>query len=148
LRFINFTFRNLAAEKNITLEEVLRLAETDDYWDREVDRRQIDLARSVKERGCVLGSRLAIWMLKEADLKVYLKADADVRIKRLIQREGGDYEAVAAFTKRRDARDHERYLRLYNIDNDDFSFADLTIDAGVLTPDEIVAQICARVNAL
>jgi cytidylate kinase len=141
LRFINFTFRNLAAEKNISLEEVLRLAETEDYWDREVDRRQIEEALSDGEKGCVLGSRLAIWLLKEADLTVYLKADTDIRVRRLIRREGGDYDSVAAFTRERDARDRARYLRLYNIDNDDYGFASLVIDSGLYTPDEIVDKI-------
>jgi cytidylate kinase len=141
LRFINFTFRNLAAERNMRLEEVLRLAEEDDYWDREVDKRQIEAALSDRELGCVLGSRLAIWMLAEAEIKVYLKAGIDVRVRRLIQREGGDFDAVAAFTMERDAHDHERYLRLYNIDTDDYSFADLVIDSGTHTPDEIVDEI-------
>ena len=144
LRFINFTFRNLAGERNMRLEDVLRLAEHDDYWDREVDRRQIEAALSDREVGCALGSRLAIWMLKEADLKVYLKADTDVRIRRLMRRDGGDFQAVAAFTKKRDALDHERYLHLYGIDNDDYRFADLIIDSGVRTPDEIVDQIIYR----
>ncbi|MDR3356875.1 MAG: cytidylate kinase family protein [Spirochaetaceae bacterium] len=147
LRFINFTFRNLAAEKKITLEEVLRLAETDDYWDREVDRRQIEEARAGGDTGCALGSRLAIWMLKEADLKVYLKANTEIRVRRLIQREGGDFDTVAAFTKERDARDHERYLRLYGIDNDDYGFADLVIDAGIHTPGEIVSLIIDKAGA-
>jgi cytidylate kinase len=146
LRFINFTFRNLAAEKNIPLEEVLRLAETDDYWDREVDSRQIEAALDGSETGCVLGSRLAIWLLKQADLKVYLKADTDVRVRRLIRREGGSFDSVAAFTTERDARDHDRYLRLYGIDNDDYGFADLVIDSGACTPDEIVSQIARKIR--
>ncbi|MDR2097847.1 MAG: cytidylate kinase family protein [Spirochaetaceae bacterium] len=144
LRFINFTFRNLAAEKNMTLEEVMRRAEQDDYWDREVDRRQIEAARSGGDTGCVLGSRLAIWLLKEADLKIYLRARTEVRISRLILREGGDFDTVAAFTKERDTHDHERYLRLYGIDNDEYGFADLVIDSGIYTPDEIVEQIIAK----
>ena len=148
LRSINFTFRNLASEKNMSLEEVLRLAERDDYWDREVDRRQIEAALSNGDVGCVLGSRLAIWMLKEADLKVYLKAETDVRVRRLMRRDGGDFDAVAAFTAKRDARDHERYLRLYGIDNDDYHFAGLIMDSGVLTPDEIVDEIIGRARAL
>ncbi|MDR0409142.1 MAG: cytidylate kinase family protein [Spirochaetaceae bacterium] len=141
LRFINFTFRNLARENNMPLEEVLHLAEIDDYWDKTVDRRQIEAALSDDERGCVLGSRLAIWLLKDADLKVYLKGDTDVRTRRLMAREGGSFEEVAAFTKERDTRDHARYLRLYNIDNDDYAFADLIIDTNLYTPDEIVSQI-------
>ncbi|MDR1617782.1 MAG: cytidylate kinase, partial [Treponema sp.] len=68
LRFINFTFRSLAEERHITLREVMEKAALDDSWDREVDTRQVALAR--EGGGCVLGSRLAIWMLPEADLKV------------------------------------------------------------------------------
>jgi cytidylate kinase len=42
LRFINFTFRNLAEERGVDMAEVLALAASDDGWDREVDRRQVE----------------------------------------------------------------------------------------------------------
>jgi cytidylate kinase len=141
LDFINFTFRSLAREKNMDLKEVLALAAADDFWDREVDSRQIALARN--SEGCVLGSRLAVWMLEEADLKVYLKARPETRAERIVKREGGDLESVAAFTAERDRQDHERYLRIYNIDNDDCGFADLVIDTDDLGPTEIAARIAA-----
>ncbi|MDL2228758.1 AAA family ATPase [Treponema sp. OttesenSCG-928-L16] len=139
LRFINFTFRSLAQEKNISLEEVLALAAKDDWWDREVDSRQTALAR--EEGGCVLGSRLAIWMLEEADLKVYLTARPEIRVQRIVGREGGDCAAVEAFTAERDRQDHERYLRIYNIDNDDYFFADLVVDTDELFPEKIASII-------
>jgi cytidylate kinase len=142
LRFINFTFRSLAAERGISLEEALKRAAEDDSWDREVDRRQLDLAR--EDGGCVLGSRLSIWMLEEADLKVYLRADPVIRSRRIAAREGGSIAAVAAFTAERDRQDRERYLRIYNIDNDDYGFADLVVDAGALDPQGIADLIIAR----
>ena len=135
LRFINFTFRSLAKERGISLEDVLALAENDDSWDREVDGRQVQLAR--QPGGCVLGSRLAIWMLKEADLKVYLEARAEIRAERIAKREGGNLETVAAFTGERDKQDHDRYVRIYNIDNNNYQFADLIINTDNLEPDEI-----------
>jgi cytidylate kinase len=134
-QFINFTFRNLAAENNTTLEQLLASALTDDKWDREVDRRQIELAEQAGN--CVLGSRLAIWLLKSADIKVYLNVDSATRVGRIVKREGGDFKAVEDFTSKRDVQDTARYKHLYDIDNNDFSFADLVIDAGHLTPDEI-----------
>ena len=139
LRFINFTFRSLAKERGLSLEDVLALAAKDDFWDREVDRRQVQLAR--ENGGCVLGSRLAIWMLEEADLKVYLTADAEVRAKRIMKREGGSLEAVAAFTEERDRQDHSRYAHIYNIDNYNYEFADVVIDTNNLEPDEIARLI-------
>jgi cytidylate kinase len=139
LRFINFTFRNLAEERGITLREVLEKASRDDCWDREVDSRQTALAR--EEGGCVLGSRLAIWMLPEADLKVYLKAQAETRAERIMKREGGSLGEITAFTAERDRQDRERYLRIYRIDNDDYSFADMIIDTDNLDPGQIALLI-------
>ena len=146
LRFINFTFRNLAGEQGRSLKEILDLAAGDSSWDKELDRRQVALAR--ENGGCVLGSRLAIWMLPEADLKVYLKAAGETRARRITRREGGDLAAVAAFTAERDRQDRERYLRIYQIDNDDFSFADLVIDTDHREPAEIAGLIIDAVDAL
>ena len=139
LSFINFTFRSLAAEKGLNLKEVLDKAAEDDWWDREVDRRQVTMAE--KAEGCVLGSRLAIWMLKEANLKVYLRASPETRAERILRREGGVLEDIIAFTKERDRQDRERYLRIYQIDNDDYSFVDLIVDTDNMGIEEIAAAI-------
>jgi cytidylate kinase len=146
LQFINFTFRSLAQEKGLTLNEVLEKAAKDDSWDKEVDSRQIQLAR--ESSGCVLGSRLAIWMLEEADLKVYLTASALVRAMRIVKREGGNLEEVAAFTAERDRQDHSRYLRIYDIDNDDYQFAHMTIDTDYSDPVAIVQMILAEAEKI
>ena len=140
---INYTFRQLAAEKGMTLAQVLEAAKTDDSYDRTVDTRQVELAL---EGSCVLGSRLAIWMLKEADLKVYLLASDEVRAKRIQNREGGDLAEIAAFTAARDKNDSARYRELYGIDNTDYSFADLVIDTASHNPEEIVAIILAEIE--
>jgi cytidylate kinase len=146
LQFINFTFRSLAQEKGITLNEVLDRAATDDWWDREVDSRQVQLAR--ESNGCVLGSRLAIWMLEEADLKVFLTANAETRAARIVKREGGNLDAVAAFTAKRDHQDHDRYLRIYNIDNDNYQFAGMIINADNLEPNAIAQMIIAEAEKI
>ena len=111
---INYTFRQLAAEKGMTLAQVIESAKTDDSYDMYVDSHQVELA---KKEPCVLGSRLAIWMLKEADLKVYLYASDEVRANRVFTREGGDLKQIKEFTAMRDSEDSRRYKKLYNIDN-------------------------------
>ena len=135
---INYTFRQLAAEKGMTLPEVIEAAKNDDSYDKYVDKHQVELA--LKEP-CVLGSRLAIWMLKEADLKVYLSASDDTRAKRVFNREGGDLQAIKDFTAMRDSEDTRRYKEFYGIDNNDYAFCDLIIDVNEKTPDEIVGVI-------
>ncbi len=124
-RFINYTFRTLAQEKGLTLEDVLAQAENDSTWDRLLDSRQVQIAR---EEDCVIGSRLAMWMLPDADLKVYLKARHAARVERIHAREGGNVEDLSRFTMERDAKDHRRYHETYGIDTDDVSSAHLVID--------------------
>ena len=142
LRFINFTFRSIAAEKNMTLEDVLEKSRADDSWDKEVDARQVAMARDGgAATGCVLGSRLAIWMLDDADLKVYLRASARTRVARIVNREGGGLDAVARFTEERDRQDTARYLRIYGINNDNYQFADLIIDVDAISPEQISERI-------
>ena len=146
LQFINFTFRSLAQERGMSLAEVLTQAAQDDSWDKEVDSRQVQLAR--ESSGCVLGSRLAIWMLEEADLKVYLTASAKIRAERILKREGGNHEEVAAFTEERDRQDHDRYMRIYNIDNDHYEFVNLSIDTDYNDPVAIVQMILVEAEKI
>ena len=146
LHFINYTFRNLAHERGIDLRTVLELAEKDDFWDKEVDSRQVQMAR--EGGGCALGSRLAVWMLEEADLKVYLHATPETRAQRILKREGGDLEEITTFTAKRDRLDHDRYLKLYNIDTENHDFVDLIIETDDVGPQEIVDRIIEAAEKL
>ncbi len=141
LRMINYTFHTVAQEKGIDFHTLCKLAETDPDWDFLVDTRQKELA---EEGNCVLGSRLAVWLLSDADLKVFLDAPLEVRAQRICNREGGDYNRILEETRQRDKRDHERFLKLYNIDNNQYQFVDLIIDTTNLTPEEIVDRIVER----
>lgn len=123
--FINYTFRKLAEEKEKSLAEILSLAENDASWDRLLDSRQVELAH---RQDCVIGSRLAMWLLPDAVLRVYLKASPSVRVDRIHAREGGSKDEIARFTVERDIQDHRRYMETYGIDTDDVSCAHLVID--------------------
>ncbi len=145
ITLINYTFRQLAAEKGLTLAQVIENAKSDDSYDKYVDNHQVELA--LKEN-CVLGSRLAIWMLKEADLKVYLLASDDLRAGRILEREGGDLQAIKDFTAMRDSEDTARYKKLYGIDNNDYqNTADLVIDTSDKNPEKIVSLILEHLLA-
>jgi len=142
---INFTFRTLSEEKGIEFWTFCKMAEESDEFDLEVDKRQVEMA--LAQPDCVLGSRLAIWMLKQADLKVYLTASSIERARRITQREGGTLSERLEQTQMRDANDSARYLRLYNIDNSDTTVADLVIDTSELEPEQIAALIVKEAKA-
>lgn len=143
---INFTFRQMAQERGMEFWDFCRLAESDYGIDRELDRRQVEMAMAVPD--CVLGSRLAIWMLKDADLKVYLTASAETRARRIQKREGGSFEERYRQTVDRDAHDSARYMKIYGIDNTEAEkTADLVIATDERTPEEIAGIIIEAVRS-
>ena len=142
-RLVNYTFHTMADEMGLPFERLLEMASADSSYDRQLDDRQVAMAH---ERDCVIGSRLAIWLVRDAQLKVYLHASSEVRAERIRTREGGNAQDVLSFTKRRDQLDRERYLSLYGIDNDRYDFADLVINTERMAPDRIADVIAAAVG--
>jgi len=144
LRFINYTFRSLAQEHGMSFEEFSKRAEVDTAYDLALDRKQKEMAA---EGDCVLGSRLAIWLLPNANLKVYLTASLPVRAQRIARREGKSVEQAMAETVGRDRLDRARYLALYGIDNDQYDFADLVIDTEAHDEYTVAGLIAAAAGA-
>ena len=143
VRLINYTFRAMAVERGVSFERLLELAAGDDSYDRALDARQVELARS---GDCVIGSRLAMFLLPDATLRVFLSGSPEVRAARIHSREGGDYQAILEFTRKRDRSDHERYEKIYGIDNDDLSGADLVINTELWMPEHEVDIISAALE--
>jgi CMP/dCMP kinase len=137
-KLINYTFHTMAEELGIAFPQLLELAKGDPSYDKKLDRMQVRLASS---GDCVIGSRLAAWLLKDKGFTVYLSVSAEVRARRIALREGSKFEDVLEFTAYRDRVDRERYLKLYGIDNDDYSFVNKVIEADDLSPPQIVTAI-------
>ena len=145
LEFINYTFRNMAEEKGMKFEELTALAQKDDNYDVLLDEKQKELAM---KGNCVVGSRLAIWHIDDADLKIFLTAPAEVRGKRIHKREGGSLEEVIQKTAVRDKKDTERFKRIYNIDNSNYSHADLILDTISHSAEELADIIVAKAKSM
>ena len=141
---INFTFRQMAEERGVDFWTFCRMAEDDYNIDRELDSRQVGMA--MEKENCILASRLAVWMLKDADLKVYLTASPETRAKRIQKREGGSLEQRMQETAGRDARDSARYRIVYGIDNSHpEDVCDMVIATDDLNPEEIVSLILEKI---
>ena len=144
-RMVNFTFRQMAQERGVDFWTFCKMAEDDYEIDKELDRRQVEMAMEKKD--CILASLLAIWMLEKADLKVYLTATAETRAQRVYKREGGSLEERYKETVRRDENDTNRYKTIYGIDNTKpEKVADLIIATDQKTPEEIVSLIIEEVR--
>ncbi|MHA1770807.1 MAG: (d)CMP kinase [Candidatus Thorarchaeota archaeon] len=119
-------FRGLAKERGMTLEEFSKVAKENPLIDKMLD----DRLREEAEKGnVVIDGQLASWMAgKHADLKILLTAPLEVRVKRIANRDGRDYEEALHETKIREEIERERYNRYYGIDITDLSIYDIVIN--------------------
>jgi predicted cytidylate kinase len=144
LVYIGETFRELAREKGLTLPDLGDYAENHPEVDFELDARQVEQARG---GNVILEGRLSGWLLKTNQVpafKVLLTADLDTRVKRIVGREGKDYEQVKAEVLEREECEQERYKKYYNTKYNDKSHYDLIIDTSNLTPEDITQRILSE----
>ena len=135
-------FREIAAEKNISLIELGAMAEKDPTIDKGIDERIVEIARENED--IILESRLSAYMLKRNDIpafKIYLYASPEVRMARIGVREGDSFEKAMADTIERQASEAKRYMMYYNIDINDMSVYDLIVNTDDLSPDEVLELI-------
>jgi cytidylate kinase len=139
---VNYTFRNLAEEMRVPMNEIQIRAKYDSTIDEALDQKQIKMA--LEHENCVLASRLAIWMLKDADIKIWIDTPDEIRFKRISERENKDLDIVRVETIERDDDNETRYAMLYDIDVSKASeVADYVVD-GTKTPGEICDFIIAK----
>lgn len=132
-------FRSVAADRGLALNELNRLAETDESIDLELDRRLRDVARN--RDNVVLESRLAGWLAgEEADFRFWLDAPLEVRCSRIADREQDDFEVIREATIERERSEAHRYREYYDIDIGDRSIYDVAMNTGRWDP-HIVLEI-------
>jgi len=127
-RFVSIgeLFRKIAIERGISLMELHKIAESDPSIDRAVDSVCIEEAR---KGNVVIEGHLAAWILKDiANIRIYLKADLEIRARRLASRDNRVLEEAIEEIRMRERSNRERYMRIYGIDLGDLSIFHLVID--------------------
>ena len=138
-------FRSLADERDVSLVELNQQAEDDDQIDRDLDRRLRAIAS--EENDLVLESRLAGWMAGEyADLKLWLDAPTDVRATRIADREHKSTAEAREETQARAQSEALRYEEYYNIDIEDRSIYDLSVDTARWDADSLLDLVVTAVE--
>ena len=135
-------FRQLAAEKNLSLGELGELAEKDPSIDKMIDSRILEIARANED--IILESRLSAYMCARNGIpafKVYIDASPEVRMARIGVRAGETVEEACAKTLDRQRSEAKRYKMYYDIDIEDKSVYDFIINTDDLDPDQVVDRI-------
>lgn len=141
-------FRELAAEKKMSLGELGAIAEADPSIDKMIDSRILEIARENED--IILESRLSAYMLSRNGIpafKIYLDASPAVRMSRVGIREGFTPEEVEAETLERQKSEAKRYMMYYGIDIEDRSVYDLVINTDDLSPEDVIDQIIVAIGA-
>ncbi len=140
-------FRELAAEKHLSLLEFGQLAEKDPSIDEAIDAKILEIAR--ENENIILESRLSAYMLSRNSIpafKIYLGASPEVRMSRIGVREGQTLEDAKKETIERQASEAKRYMMYYNIDINDMSVYDLVVNTDELDPDGVIDTILKAIE--
>jgi len=127
-------FRQMAKEKNMSLEEFSKYVEHRSHVDRMIDRRTADAARA---NNVLIDARLAGWMAKRANLKILLTAPVEIRARRIASREKRRYGDVLKETKARERSEAWRFRKFYRIDVNNHDSFDIVVNTGKLSIKEV-----------
>jgi len=136
-------FRDLADNMNLSLEDFSKYVEDHPNIDKDLDNKVVQVA---KKGNIVVESQLSGYLLENiANYKILLKCPLEIRVKRMAERDGTNYEKKLKETKLREKSELERFKILYNIDLGDEERAkqvfDYILDTQYLSIDEVVNQI-------
>lgn len=129
-------FRRMAEERRMGLEELSREAARDSNIDLMIDGM---VKREAAAGGVVVDGMLSAWMAQGADVKIFLTAPEEIRLKRIAARDGISLEDATRLTKLREELERERYRRYYGLDMDDLSVYDVIFDTS-LYPIDVVRR--------
>jgi cytidylate kinase len=137
-------FRQLAKERNLTLEEFSRVAEGNEDIDRLIDDK---LRQEAAKGNAVIDGQLAAWMAGDnADLNILLIASVENRIRRISERDGADFEYARRETITREGSEKARYFEYYKVDVSDHSIYDLIINTDKYELEEVITIVFTAIK--
>ena len=130
-----FVFREMAAEKGMSVLEFSEFAEGNDDIDKEIDKRQAEKAKSAEN--LIVEGRLSAYFVENADLRVWLVTPFDVRSKRISDREDKSVDVAKSEIITREKSEALRYKEIHNIDISNMEIYDLIVNTDSFDPESI-----------
>lgn len=149
-------YRDMAADRNMTLPEFRKICDADPNFDNKLDAYVVELSQ--KHANFIIESRTA-WHFIPDSFKVYLKVDIDVAAERIFKalsethnRSNEDckldtVEDIKKSILQRRVEDNKRYLALYGIDQDDEKNYDLIVDTTNLSAREVFSMVLGFIES-
>ena len=140
-----FVFREMARERGMSVLEFGEFAEGNDEIDKEIDKRQAELARS--SDNLIVEGRLSAYFV-EADLKLWLVTPFDVRSQRIAERESKSIDLAREEIVIREESEALRYKDIHNIDIKNMDIYDLIINTGTFDPEKVSEIILTTLKVI
>jgi cytidylate kinase len=144
--YVGGIFREMAAEKNMSIEQFYMQLKDDPAIEQEVDNRQAALMREKDD--LIVQGRIAWYFAQGSPFKIFnifLGVDPTVGAKRSGERKeniGRSTDEMVVATTEREKMERERYKMLYGIKNHlEHSHYDLVIDTTSLTLQQTFEQV-------
>jgi len=138
-------FRDMAQKHNMSLEQFGAYCEKNPEIDKQLDDQQ---KKILKKGNVILEGRISGWLAYRNNIaatKIFLQADLDIRVKRIVNREQGNLDERKKEIVTREQSEKTRYKNYYDIDLNDISVYDLVIDTSDKTPDDILTIIMKNI---
>jgi len=130
-----FVFREMAAERGMSVLEFSEFAEGNDDIDKEIDKRQAQKAKEADD--LIIEGRLSAYFVDNADLRIWLVTPFDVRSKRISEREDKSVEVAMDEIVIREKSEALRYMEIHNIDISNMDIYDLIINTDTFNPENV-----------
>ncbi len=132
-------FRQMAKEKQMSIEEFSKYAEQNPEIDHLIDTRTIDEA---KNGNVIIDGLLAAWKTRTvSNFNILLIASTQTRIERIALRENRPYEEIKNETLIRENIEIERFKKLYDIDLNNYSIYDVVLNTALWSKESIIHVI-------
>ena len=141
-----FIFREMAAERGMSVLEFSEFAEGNDEIDKEIDKRQAEKAKSTDN--LILEGRLSAFFVDNADLRICLMTPFDVRYKRIAEREDKSVDVAKSEIIIREESEVLRYKEIHNIDISNMEIYDLIINTDSFDPESISEIITTTLKVI
>ena len=138
-------FRQMAKEHNMDLPAFGALAKRDPTFDKQIDARQKEIAES--RDNIIVEGRLSGWMVPSADLKIWIQAPLECRIRRIQFRdEEKDEETARRTTEERERCEADRYRMYYQIEIHDLSTYHMVLNSERWGVEQLGAIVDAAIS--
>ena len=129
-------------------EGALNLWETDFGRSREFHEVIDELQRNLAERGkIVIDGKLSLFIVKNADFKIWLKSESENRVARTSTRDSLEKDKTLEIINKRHEKERAEWKKIYGLDYlEQEKLADIVIDTTHSSPKEIVEKIISFLN--